>query len=321
MIDSVSTDLIDVLMVGPMPPVITEHVERHYRLHRWWEIKDQAGFLQTQGQTVRGIVTSGRHGASAELINSLPKLEGIFSQGVGYDPIDISTAKKRGVVVTNTPGVLNDCVADTALALVLNVSRRLCLADRFVRQGHWPSEAFPLAIKPSGKRCGIVGLGSIGLQVAKRAEAFDMSIAYYNRRARSDVPDHYRYYDDLIQLAEDSDFLVVVVPGGAETRHLINDAVLNALGSKGYLINVARGTVVDESALIKALQDGRIAGAGLDVFEHEPQVPRALWDMDQVVLFPHLASGTEETRQAMADLVLSNLDGWFQQRKVLTPVS
>lgn len=320
MTNSAPANPIDVLMPGPLPPAITAHVDRHYRLHRWWEIKDQAGFLRTQGQSVRGIVTSGRYGASRELIESLPALEIIASQGVGYDPIDIPAAKARNVVVTNTPGVLNDCVADTALALILNVSRRLCQADRFVREGRWLQEAFPLTIKPSGKRCGIVGLGNIGLQVAKRAEAFDMSIAYYNRRPRSDVPDRYRYYGDLIQLAQDSDFLVVVVPGGGGTRHLINDAVLNALGPKGYLINVARGTVVDESALIGALQDGRIAGAGLDVFEHEPQVPQALLNMDQVVVFPHLASGTEETREAMANLVLSNLDGWFRQRQVLTPV-
>lgn len=321
MTDSAATDRIDVLMVGPMPAPITQHVEQHYRLHRWWEIEDKASFMQTHGQTVRGIVTSGRHGATRELIEGLPKLEGIFSQGVGYDPIDIPTARARNVVVTNTPGVLNACVADTALALVLNVSRRFCQADRFVREGRWSEEQFPITIKPSGKRCGIVGLGSIGLEVAKRAEAFDMSINYYNRRQRTDIPAHYRYYDDLISLAENSDFLVVVVPGGGETRHLINDAVLNALGPKGYLINVARGTVVDEPALIKALQEGRIAGAGLDVYEHEPVVPEALWEMDQVVLLPHLASGTEETRQAMADLVINNLDSWFAHGKTLTPVA
>lgn len=315
-----ATDLIDILMVGSMPPAVTEHVSRHYRVHRWWELTDQAGFLQTQGQHIRGIVTSGRHGATREMIDSLPRLEVISSQGVGYDTINIDAAKSRGVVVTNTPGVLNDCVADTALSLILNVSRRLCLADRFVREGRWPNEAFPLATKPSGQRCGIVGLGNIGLQVAKRAEAFDMSIAYYNRRQRDDVPAHYRYYNDLIQLAADVDFLVVVVPGGSDTRHLINDAVFNALGPRGYLINVARGSVVDETALVQALEDGRIAGAGLDVFEHEPQVPQALMHMDQVVLYPHLASGTHETRQAMSNLVINNLDSWFQQGKVLTRV-
>jgi len=320
MTDSAVTDVIDVLMVGPMPPTITQHVDRHYRLHRWWEIDDQAGFLRTHGQSVRGVVTSGRHGATRELIESLPRLEAIISQGVGYDPIDINAAKSRNVVVTNTPGVLNDCVADTALSLILNVSRRLCQADRFVRDGRWPNEAFPLTIKPSGKRCGIVGLGNIGLQVAKRAEAFDMSIAYYNRRPRDDAPSQYHYYGDLIALAQNSDFLVVVVPGGSDTLHLINDAVLNALGPTGYLINVARGSVVDETALITALQEGRLAGAGLDVFEHEPHIPQALLDMEQVVVYPHLASGTQETRQAMADLVVNNLDRWFTQRQVLTRV-
>ncbi|CAM3724555.1 2-hydroxyacid dehydrogenase [Bordetella tumulicola] len=321
MTDTVATDSIDLLMVGPMPASITAHAERHYRLHRWWELKDQAAFLQTQGKSVQGIVTSGRHGASRELIESLPNLKAIISQGVGVDTINLDAAKARNIVVTNTPNVLNACVADTALALILNVSRRFCEADRFVRDGRWPNASFPLTIKPSGKRCGIVGLGNIGLQVAKRAEAFDMSIAYYNRRPRNDVPDHYRYYDDLISLAQDSDFLVIVVPGGGQTRHLINEAVLNALGANGYLINVARGSVVDEPALVQALQDGRIAGAGLDVFEHEPQVPPALLEMDQVVVFPHLASGTQETRQAMADLTLSNLEGWFKRRQVLTPVT
>ena len=321
MTDTTATDPIDLLMVGPMPASITTHVDRHYRLHRWWELKDQAEFLQTHGKSVRGIVTSGRHGASRELIESLPNLGAIISQGVGVDTIDLDAAKARNIVVTNTPNVLNACVADTALALILNVSRRFCEADRFVRDGRWPNESFPLTIKPSGKRCGIVGLGNIGLQVAKRAEAFDMSIAYYNRRPRNDVPDHYRYYDDLISLAQDSDFLVVVVPGGGQTRHLIDEAVLNALGANGYLINVARGSVVDEPALVQALRDGRIAGAGLDVFEHEPQVPPPLLEMNQVVVFPHLASGTQETRQAMADLTLSNLEGWFKRQQVLTPVT
>jgi hydroxypyruvate reductase len=319
-VNHAATQSIDILMVGPLPASITDHVERHYRLHRWWEIEDKAAFLQSHGQHVRGIVTSGRHGASRELIESLPKLEVISSQGVGYDSIDISTAQARNVAVSNTPNVLNACVADTALALVLNVSRRFHQADRFVREGRWEKEAFPLTVKPSGKRCGIVGLGNIGLEVAKRAAAFDMSIAYYNRSQRNDVPSDYRYYDNLIALAENSDFLIVVVPGGANTRHLINEAVLKALGPKGYLINVARGTVVDEAALIKALEAGDIAGAGLDVFEHEPAVPQALLNMEQVALLPHLASGTIETRQAMADLVLNNLDSWFQEGRVLTRV-
>lgn len=320
MTHTAATPQIDVLMVGPMPASIAEHVDRHYRLHRLWQIEDKASFIQSQGQTIRAIVTSGRHGASRELMESLPNLEAIISQGVGYDSIDINAARTRQVVVTNTPNVLNACVADTALGLLLNVSRQFCQADQFVRDGRWEKEAFPLSIKPSGKRCGIVGLGNIGLEVAKRAVAFDMSIAYYNRTQRSDVPADYRYYNNLIELAENSDFLIVVVPGGAQTRHLINEAVLNALGSKGILINVSRGSVVDEAALIHALEEGRISGAGLDVFEHEPAVPQALRNMEQVVLLPHIASGTEETRQAMANLVIKNLDSWFTQGHVYTRV-
>ncbi|WP_459614898.1 2-hydroxyacid dehydrogenase [Bordetella sp. 2513F-2] len=316
-----STRHVDLLMVGPLPPAVIDDIDRRYRLHRWWEIEDRQAFLQDRGRAVRAIVTSGRYGATRELIESLPSLEAIISQGVGYDPIDVSAATARGVVVTNTPGVLDACVADTALALILAVSRRVCEADRFVRAGRWPEEAFPLARKTSGKRCGIVGLGNIGRQIAVRAQAFDMQIGYYNRRARQDVPADYRYYPDIVELARDSDYLVLAVPGGVQTRHLVDGRVLEALGPDGCLINVARGSVVDEAALVRALQQGAIAGAGLDVFEHEPQVPPELLAMDQVVLLPHIASGTVETRQAMADLVLANLDGWFSRRQVLTPVA
>lgn len=307
-------------MVGPMLPALMADIESRYRVHRWWEIKDQETFLKTQGLTIRGIVTSGRFGATKALIDALPALEGIFSFGVGYDPIDIDAARNRGVVVTNTPGVLDDCVADTALALMLAVSRRICEADRFVRAGHWPTQAFGVGRKLGGKRCGIAGLGNIGLQIAQRAKAFGMDISYYNRKARADVPTDYRYCADLASLAKESDFLVLAVPGGAQTRHMVNAEVLNNLGSEGVLINVARGTVVDEQALVAALQEKRIAGAGLDVFEHEPEVPDALLTMDQVVLLPHIGSGTVETREAMAGLVVKNLDAWFTREEVLTRV-
>ncbi len=314
------TKAIELLMVGPLLPELMADIESRYRVHRWWEIQDKAAFLSTQGASIRGIVTSGRFGADNALINGLPALEGIFSFGVGYDSIDIDAAKARGVVVTNTPGVLDDCVADTALALMLGVSRRICEADRFVRAGHWPTKGFGVGRKLGGKRCGIAGLGNIGLQIAQRAKAFGMDISYYNRKAREDVPADYGYCPDLLTLAQTSDFLVLAVPGGAQTRHMVSTAVLNALGSEGVLINVARGTVVDEQALVSALQEKRIAGAGLDVFEHEPQVPEALMSMDQVVLLPHIASGTVETREAMADLVVKNLDAWFTREQVVTRV-
>lgn len=310
----------ELLMVGPLLPELMADIESRYRVHRWWEMKDKAEFLKTQGASVRGIVTSGRFGADKALIEGLPALEGIFSFGVGYDSIDIHAAKARGVVVTNTPGVLDDCVADTAMALMLAVSRRICEADRFVRAGRWPTQGFPVGRKLGGKRCGIAGLGNIGLQIALRVKAFGMDISYYNRKAREDVPADYRYCSDLMSLAQESDFLVLAVPGGAPTRHMVSTAVLNALGAEGILINVARGTVVDEQALVSALQDKRIAGAGLDVFEFEPQVPAALMSMDQVVLLPHIASGTVETREAMAGLVVKNLDAWFTREEVVTRV-
>lgn len=310
----------DLLMVGPLLPELTADLESRYRVHRLWEARDPAALLREHGPAIRGIATSGRFGATRELMSALPALEGIFSFGVGYDTIDVAAAKARNVVVTNTPGVLDACVADTALALMLAVSRRIAEADRFVRAGRWPAEGFGLGTRMSGKRCGIVGLGNIGLQIARRAQAFDMEILYTNRKPRPDAPAPYRYCPDIAALAEQSDYLVLAVPGGEATRHMVNARVLDALGPKGWLINIARGTVVDEAALVAALQQKRIAGAGLDVFEHEPATPAELNGMDNVVLLPHIASGTHETRRAMADLMRSNLDGWFRESQTHTRV-
>lgn len=311
---------IQLLLPGPLLPELVEQLEARYTVHRWWEVEDRAAFLQAHGGAIRGIVTSGRFGASRELIDSLPALEAILSFGVGYDPIDIDAAKARGVIVTNTPGVLDDCVADTALALLLSASRRIAEADRFVRAGRWPQEGLGLGRKLGGKVCGIAGLGNIGRQIAARAEAFGMRIAYFNRRRRDDVPAHYAYFADVRSLAQASDYLVLSVPGGAQTRHLVDAEVLRALGGQGFLVNVARGSVVDEAALVRALQDKTIAGAGLDVFEHEPQVPPELLALDNVTLLPHIASATFETRKAMADLLLANVDGWFRSRQAPTRV-
>jgi len=310
----------DLLMVGPLLPELVADLESRYRVHRLWEAQDPAALLREHGAYIRGIATSGRFGATRELIDALPALEGIFSFGVGYDTIDVAAAKARNVVVTNTPGVLDACVADTALALMLAVSRRVAEADRFVRAGRWPNEGFGLGTRMSGKRCGIVGLGNIGLQIARRAQAFDMEILYTNRKPRPDAPAAYRYCPDIETLAGQCDYLVLAVPGGNATRHMVNAQVLNALGPDGWLINIARGTVVDEAALVAALQQKRIAGAGLDVFEHEPATPAELNGMDNVVMLPHIASGTHETRRAMADLMRSNLDGWFREGQVHTRV-
>lgn len=310
MTDSLPSSAAHLLMVGPLLPDLVADLESRYHVHRLWEAADASALLREHGASIRGIATSGRFGATRELIAALPALEGIFSFGVGYDTIDLAAARERGVVVTNTPGVLDACVADTALALMLAAPRRIAEADRFVRAGRWPNEGFPLGTRMSGKRCGIVGLGNIGLQIARRAAAFDMEILYTNRKPRADAPAEYRYVPDIETLAAECDFLVLAVPGGAATRHMVNARVLDALGAKGWLINIARGTVVDEAALVSALQDKRIAGAGLDVFEHEPATPDAFNTMDNVVLLPHIASATHETRQAMGQRVMDNLEAF-----------
>jgi lactate dehydrogenase-like 2-hydroxyacid dehydrogenase len=311
----------EILMVGPLLPALEQRMQQRYGIHRWWEAPDPARLLAEHGGRVRGIVTSGRFGATRELIEALPALEIIVSFGVGYDPIDMDAARARDVVVTNTPGVLDDCVADTALALMLSVSRRICELDRFVRAGRWRQAAPGLGRKLGGRCCGILGLGNIGRQIARRAEAFGMDIAYHNRQPRPDVPPHYRYCADPASLARASDIMVLALPGGAHTRHMVDAHVLHALGPEGILVNVARGSVVDEAALVQALSAGRLAGAGLDVYEHEPDVPADLCAMDQVVLLPHIGSSTVETRQAMSDLFMANLDGWFERRRPLTPVT
>ncbi|AOB33462.1 hydroxyacid dehydrogenase [Bordetella sp. H567] len=308
-------------MAGPLLPDLMARIEAKYRVHRWWEIDDRAGFLARHGPAIRGIATSGRHGATRDMISSLPALEVIVSFGVGVDPIDMAGARQHGVVVANTPGVLDDCVADTALALMLSVSRRICELDRFVRAGRWRKESPPMGRKLGGRRCGILGLGNIGRQIARRAEAFGMEIAYHNRSPRADAPAHYLYCADVHALARESDILVLSLPGGGDTRKLVDQRVIDALGPQGILVNVSRGSVVDQDALVLALREGRLAGAGLDVFENEPDVPAALCAMEQVVLSPHIGSSTVETRQAMAELVLANLDGWFEHRRVLTPVA
>ena len=287
--------------------------EVHDRLHE----TDPAAFAQIAPR-IRGVAASGESRVSRDLIAALPALELISVFGVGYDGVDVAAARERDVAVTHTPDVLTDDVADMALALMLSVARKLPQADRYVRSGSWPGAPFPLTRKVSGARLGIVGLGRIGQAIARRGEAMGMSIAYCTRHARSDLA--YRYFPNVAALAAEVDFLVVITPGGASTRRLIDAEVLRALGPKGYLINVARGSVVDEAALIQALKDGVIAGAGLDVYENEPHVPAELMAMDNVVLTPHMASGTWQTRQAMADLALANLQAHFAGQPVLTPV-
>lgn len=308
-----------VLIIGSLLPSLQEKVEAQFAATRYWQLDDAQAWVAAHGAEVKAVVTTGAYGLSADLLGQLPNLEAIFSFGVGYDSIAVEAAKARGIVVTNTPGVLDDCVADLALALMLDVSRRISEADRFVRAGKWLQGKFPLAVKLGGKKLGVVGLGNIGQAIAKRAEAFGMQILYHNRSQKAGVS--YEYFAELDAMIEACDVLVLAVPGGKATDGLIGAGQLAKLGKKGYLINIARGTVVDQPALIAALQQGVIAGAGLDVFEKEPQVPEALLGMDNVVLLPHVGSGTHETRQAMGDLVWANIESYYQNgKKLITAV-
>jgi lactate dehydrogenase-like 2-hydroxyacid dehydrogenase len=268
---------------------------------------------------IRGLVSWARYAVTPEMMDRLPNLEILAGFGVGYDRYDLAAAKKRGIVVTNTPDVLTDDVADLAIGLTIATLRRIAALDRFVRAGRWAAgETPPLARKVAGKRLGIVGLGRIGRAIARRAEGFAMAIAYTGPRAYKDVP--YRYVADLAGLARDSDVLVVACRADATNRHMIGADVLKALGPEGILVNIARGSLVDEVALVAALKGGGLGGAGLDVYAHEPRVHADLFGLDNVVLMPHIGSATEETRQAMADLVIANLEAHFAGRGPLTPV-
>ncbi|NLH82339.1 MAG: 2-hydroxyacid dehydrogenase [Phyllobacteriaceae bacterium] len=274
--------------------------------------------LDRDAERVRIVATSAMHGLDAATMARLPGLRAVASFGVGVDAIDLTAARARGIAVSNTPEVLDECVADHAFALVLATMRRTAEADRFVRAGLWTASRFPLATRVSGKRLGILGLGRIGKVVARRASGFDMAIGYHNRRADPSVA--HAYFVSLRELAAWSDVLVVTCPGGEATRGIVDAEVLAALGPTGFLVNVARGSVVDEAALIAALQAGAIAGAGLDVFVDEPRVPDALRLRDDVVATPHVASATRETRGAMEDLTLANVERFLATGGLVTPV-
>ena len=308
---------IDVLGMPRMSPMLRPQLEAAFHMHHALHETDPAAFA-TVAPRIRAIAASGESKVSAELMAQMPALRIISVMGVGYDGIDVAAAKVRGIMVTHTPDVLNDDVADLALGLMLSAARQLPAGDRFVRGGLWLQGNMPLARKLSGARLGLVGMGRIAQAIAQRALAFNMSVAYTARSAKAALP--YAYHPSAQALAANVDFLVVITPGGAGTRHLINAQVLKALGPTGFLVNVARGSVVDEQALIEALENGTIAGAGLDVFEDEPKVPQRLLDLHKVVLTPHIGSATAATRQAMADLACQNLVLHLGGQAVLTPV-
>ena len=307
----------DLLVVSKLWPPMMEALHGAFTVHDRTHESNPSAFAKVAA-TIRAISGSGESRVPASLIAQLPALEVISVFGVGYDGYDVAAARARGVPVTNTPDVLTDEVADMGMGLMLSIARRIPHADKYVRDGRWPSGPMPLARKVSGARLGIVGLGRIGLAIATRAASFGMDISYTTRTARSDVP--YRYFPTAVALAAEVDFLMVITPGGAATKGLVNAEVLKALGPQGYLINVARGSVVDQTALITALEERAIAGAALDVFEDEPNVPEALRNLDNVVLTPHIASATWQTRHAMAELAFGNLQAHFAGKPLLSPV-
>lgn len=307
-----------VLQIGPLSERFNRTLADEYEVGALWLQADPLAFLDEQGDAFELMASSARFGCSAEHLARLPNLRAICSSGVGYDAYPLDLLRERGIAISTTPDVLNDCVADLAMGLIIDSGRRLSEADRFVRSGAWSKAAFPLGRRISGKRLGIVGLGRIGEAVARRAAGFAMPVRYHNRRAVAGSP--YRHEPDLLALARWADFLVLTCPGGAQTHHLIGREVLEALGAEGFLINVARGSVVDEQALIAALRLGLIGGAGLDVYEHEPEVPAAMRELDNLVLLPHVGSASVETRQRMEDLVLENLHAFIAGGELLTPL-
>jgi len=304
------TERADLLLIGPMRPVLAEGFA-DFAVHK-------SGDTPMAG--VRAMAVSAPVQAIDEaLLTALPKLQIISSFGVGYDHIDVKAAAKRGIIVTHTPDVLTEEVADTTIGLLLNTVRELPQAERYVRAGKWPSGNYPLSRATLRNRTvGIVGLGRIGIAVGRRLEAFGVPIVYHTRQKRPELA--YRHYPQLLDMARDVDTLIVIVPGGAATKNMINADVLDALGPNGIVINVARGSVIDEPALIAALRERKILAAGLDVFATEPQVPDALLAMDNVVLLPHVGSASEFTRAKMDQLLVDNIRAWAAGEPPLTPV-
>ena len=307
----------ELLLLIDLDAVRRARLEATYVVHQARKAQERQAAITDKGHAVQAVVTNGVAGITAAEIAALPRLGIICCMGAGYEGVDLAAARARGINVTHGPGTNDACVADHTMALLLAVLRGIPRFDRAVREGGWRSSD---AMRPaaSGKRLGILGLGNIGSRIARRASAFDMSVAYHNRRARPDLP--YSYYDTPLALAHASDCLVCVLPGGAATRHLVDAAVLDALGPSGFLVNVGRGGVVDTTALIDALGNGQIAGAALDVFEGEPAVPEELRSLPNVVLTPHVAGRSPESLENTISLVLRNLAAYFAGDPVPTPV-
>lgn len=308
----------DVLMLGPYPAWDMEPLAAAYTLHKLWEAEDGQRFIAECAPSIRAVATRGELGANAGLIAALPRLEIIACHGVGTDAIDLAAARSRGIRVTNTPGVLSGDVSDLAVGLSLAVMRRIPAADAYVRSGAWATRNMDLTTRLHGRRVGVAGFGRIGTTIARRLSGFDVEIGYFSRTARADSP--YRFFDRLVDLAAWCDLLIVILPGDATTRGIVSAEVLRALGPQGFLVNVARGSTVDEPALLDALEQNAIAGAALDVFWNEPNIDQRFMRLPNVVLQPHNGSATLETRRAMGQLVRDNLEAHFNGQPLLTPV-
>ncbi|MER9731556.1 2-hydroxyacid dehydrogenase [Mesorhizobium sp. M0217] len=305
-------------MTGPYPDWDMGDLEAKYRVHKLWQSEDKDALLSSHAGAIRAIATRGELGASAALMAKLPQLEIVSCYGVGTDAIDLAYARANGIRVTNTPDVLTEDVADIGIGLLLAVARKIPQADAYVRDGSWRKGNMRLVTRVCGKRLGIVGMGRVGAAVAKRAAAFDCTISYFDNRKRDDLP--YTFVSDLLELASDSEFLIVTLAGGESTKHMINASILAALGADGIVINISRGSTIDETALLAALESSAIKGAGLDVFWNEPTIDERFLKLANVVLQPHHASGTVETRKAMGQLVRDNLAAHFGGQTLLTPV-
>jgi lactate dehydrogenase-like 2-hydroxyacid dehydrogenase len=314
-----SPEKIDLLIYGPRKPVVDEGFSEKFLLHKSEQVGDLDRLHDEVRARVRGIAVTGLVPTNAAVLSRFPKLEIVSSFGVGYDHIDAAWAAQHGVVVTNTPDVLTEEVADTALGLLIATLREFIQADKYVRSGLWLTQNYPLSVGSlRDRKVGMVGMGRIGQAIARRLDASRVPVVYHSRKPAADVA--YKHYPNLIEMAKDVDTLVVITPGGASTKNLIDAEVLKALGPRGVLINVARGSVVDESALIAALKSGTILAAGLDVFADEPKVPEELRAMPNVVLLPHIGSASVVTRNAMDQLVVDNLKAWFAGKPPLTPI-
>ncbi|MFO1210128.1 MAG: 2-hydroxyacid dehydrogenase [Amaricoccus sp.] len=309
----------EVLQIAPMLPRVEAALDAAYAVHRYFDAPDRAALLAEAGPRIRAVATDGHYGIAPEILAALPALELVASYGVGYDAIDTAACRARGVRVTNTPDVLNDAVAELALALMLGLCRRIPQADAFVRAGKWPGGAFELTGELTGAHAGILGLGRIGKEIARRLQAMRMRVSYHGRHAQPYQP--FAYYPDLAAMARDVDWLVVAAPGSAATRGIVSRDVLEALGPDGALVNISRGALVDEPAMVELLVAGRLGGAALDVFADEPRVPPELFALPNVVLSPHQGSATGKTRGAMGDLVVANLAAHFAGDPPLTPVA